>query len=222
MRYWTSRSLCLLPFFLLITGGCAASSSKSNPAILSLHSITSARGYAQTFPHAYFSQSDDGDREVVLMNDRYSKAVDPVAGPLQPVETIPLDQVMHFKILWNPLPGTHTDAPSTTNAVIDWTIRAAGPGEEGDSLHYRGAGFVQVDGDSQRITLTIRNVTLNPTSRTGSMVDPLGTCSVNGRFTAIRNDGLVLAAIADLQMHPAARPVEAAAQMDPPSRNPAP
>jgi len=204
----------LLPLLLFLIGGCAASTPK--PAVLSLHSAAGGRGFAQTFPNAYFSQSDDGDRQVVLINGGYAKIATHSAGPLQPVEALPLSQVMRFKILWSPLPGTHTDAPSTTNAIIDWTIRAARPGEEGDSLHYRGAGFVDVNGDSQRLTLTIRNLTLEPTSRTGSLVDPLGTCSVNGSFTAVRNDGLVQATIADLQ----SQPVEAAAQMGPGSTGP--
>jgi hypothetical protein len=203
-------SVCIAPLLLLLIGGCAASA--PDPAIISLKSASGGRGFAQTFPHAYFSQSDDGDRQVVLIDDGRSKIVaPPTAGPIQPTAALPLQQVMQFKILWNPLPGTHTDAPSTTNAVIDWTIRAAPAGEQGDSIHYRGAGFVEVDGDSQRLTLTIRSVTLEPTSRTGSLVDPLGTCSLNGTFTAVRDDGMVQSAIADLQ----AQPVEAAARMDP-------
>jgi hypothetical protein len=128
---------------------------------------------------------------------------------------------MHFKILWNPLPGTHTDAPSTTNAVIDWTVRAARPGEAGDSLHYEGAGFVGVDGDDQRLELTIRNATLRPTSHTGILVDPLGTCSVSGRFVAYRNDGLVRGTIADLQSQSTSAS-EASAEMEPAANGPPP
>ena len=211
---------------LLTAGGCASSPPK--PAVLSLQSASTGHGFAQTFPHAYFSQSDDGDREILLVNDGLTQhPADQAAGPLQPVKALPLAQFMHFKILWNPLPGTHTDAPSTTNAVIDWTVRASPPGQQGDSLHYRGAGFVQIDGDSQRLWLTIRNATLQLTSRTGSLVDPLGTCSVSGKFEAVRNDGLVQGTLADLNGQPAAAPVDAAAQIGPtasgpPPRSPAP
>ena len=219
------RASSLIAILFLLTGGCA-SNSAPRPAVLSLRSAASGRNFAQTFPRAYFSQSDDGDREIILINDGFA-VVKPTAGPLQPVAALPLQQIMHFKILWNPLPDTHTDAPSTTNAVIDWTISSARPGVTGDSLHYRGAGFVQVDGDSQSLTLTIRNATLVPAAHTGSLVDPLGTCAVSGRFTALRNDGLVQATVADLHGNSAAPPVEASAEMDPtvngpPPRAPAP
>jgi hypothetical protein len=208
-----TRSFYLIPLLLLFVGGCAASSPK--PAVLSLQSIGNGHGFAQTFPHAYFSQSDDGDREVVLINDGILKRPTPSAGPIQPVASLPLTQVMHFKILWNPLPDTHTDAPSTTNAIIDWTIRTARPGEVGDSLHYQGAGFVEVDGDNQRLTLTIRNATLQATGHTGILVDPLGNCSLNGEFVAYRNDSLVQATIADMQSQQSNTPVEASAEMAP-------
>jgi hypothetical protein len=207
-----------LPFFpvilllLLFVAGCA-SNPAPKPAVLSLRSTTSGRTFAQSFPRAYFSQSDSGDREIILINDGFV-AVKPTGGPLQPVATLPLQQIMHFKILWNPLPDTHTDAPSTTNAVIDWTISSSRPGVAGDSLHYRGAGFVQVDGGNDRLTLTIRNATIEPTAHSGSLVDPLGTCSINGSFTAMRNDGLVNAMVADLHAETTASPVEAAAQID--------
>jgi hypothetical protein len=204
---------------LLLVGGCAGSTPR--PAVLSLQSEAGGREFAQTFPHAYFSQNDDGDREIILINDGNVKPAHPTAGPIQPVAALPLQQVMHFKILWNPLSGTHTDAPSTTNAVINWTIRAARPGEAGDSLHYRGAGFVQLEGDSQRLEIVIRNASIQPTSHTGILVDPLGTSTLNGRFVAYRNDGLVKGALADLQNEPPTAS-EASAEMDPSSSGPPP
>jgi hypothetical protein len=213
------RQYFLLPIFAAICGGCA-SNPTPKPAVLSLQSAASGRSFAQKFPQAYFSQADDGDREVVLINDGYVKPVKQVEGPLQPVALVPLEQIMHFKILWNPLPGTHTDAPSTTNALIDWTITSSRPGQTGDSLRYRGAGFVQVDGGYDRLTLTIRNAMIQPTSHTGSLVDPLGNCTLNGSFTALRNDGLVHATVAQLQGEPASPPVEASAEMDPANGGP--
>jgi hypothetical protein len=217
----------VFPLILLLAGGCA-STSAPKPAILSLRSSSNGRGFAQTFPEAYFSQSDDGDREILLINDGVAQTPTHEAGPLQPVASLPLAQYMHFKILWNPLPGTHTDAPSTTNAVIDWTIRASPPGRAGDSLHYRGAGFVELDGNSHSLFLIIRNASLELTSHTGSLVDPLGTCTINGHFLAIRNDGLVNGTLADLdQKESGPDPVDAAASIgpdasSPPPRTPAP
>ena len=215
-----TASKFLIALLLLLAGGCASSSPK--PIVLNLRSASDGRGFAQSFPHAYFSQADDGDRQVVLINDGYGKIVNPAQGPLQPVAVLPLQQVMRFKILWNPLSGTHTDAPSTTNAIIDWTIRAARPGETGDSLHYQGAGFVLVDGDSNRLTLTIRDATIQPTTHTGSLVDPLGTCAIFGTFVAYRNDGLVQSTIADLESAPAPASVEASAEMGPSNGGPPP
>ena len=212
--------LRLLPLLLLFVTGCS-SNPTPKPAVLSLRSFSTGHTFDQTFPRAYFSQSDDGDREIILINDGFT-AVKPTGGPLQPVATLPLQQIMHFKILWSPLPDTHTDAPSTTNAVIDWTISSARPGVSGDSLHYRGAGFVQIDGGSQRLTLTIRNATIEPTAHTGSLMDPLGTCAINGHFTALRNDGLVNATVADLHAQPGSSPVEAAAVMAPADAGPPP
>jgi hypothetical protein len=220
IRVSALKASALLPLLVLFVAGCS-SNPTPKPAVLSLRSFSSGHTFAQSFPRAYFSQSDDGDREIVLINDGFA-AVKPTGGPLQPVATLPLQQIMHFKILWNPLPDTHTDAPSTTNAVIDWTISSARPGIAGDSLHYRGAGFVQIDGSPERLTLTIRNATIEPTAHTGSLMDPLGTCAINGRFTALRNDGLVNATVADLHAQPTSPPVEASAEMAPTNAGPPP
>jgi hypothetical protein len=206
---------------VLVSGGCA-SNAPPKPAVLSLESTASGRTFAQTFPHAYFSQADDGDREIILINDGFVAAKPTSGGPLQPVAALPLQQIMHLKILWNPLPDTRTDAPSTTNAVIDWTITSARPGETGDSLHYRGAGFVQIYGGYQRLTLTIRNATIEPTGHTGALVDPLGACRLNGTFTAMRNDGLVEATVADLHGTPEIHSVEASAELSPTDGGPPP
>jgi hypothetical protein len=211
----------LFPVLIMALSGCA-SNAPPKPAVLSLESAASGRTFAQTFPHAYFSQADDGDREIILINDGFVAVKHTTGGPLQPVATLPLQQIMHVKILWNPLPDTRTDAPSATNAVIDWTITSARPGQTGDSLHYRGAGLVQVDGGYQRLTLTIRNATIEPTGHTGSLVDPLGTCRLNGTFTAMRNDGLVQSTIADLQGAPEGHSAEASAEMSPTNDGPPP
>jgi len=215
------RAALLIPMLALVAVGCA-SNAPPKPAVLSLQSAASGRTFAQTFPRAYFSQSDDGDREVILINDGFVAVKPTGGGPLQPVATLPLQQIMHLKILWNPLPDTRTDAPSATNAVIDWTITSVRPGETGDSLRYRGAGLVQVSGGNQRLTLTIRNATIEPTGHSGSLVDPLGVCWVNGTFTAMRNDGLVQATIADLHASPEGRSVEASAELSPTSGGPPP
>jgi hypothetical protein len=180
----------------VLAAGC---SSTPAPALLALRPVAGGRGFAQRFPRAYFSQADDGDREVVLIDDGYTAAPAPAAGPLQPVATTPLQQFMSFKILWSPLHGTRSDAPSATNALIDWTIRASRPGRADDYMHYQGAGFVLVDGDSQFLTLDIRNASLEPTQHSGGLSDPLGPCTISGRFTAARDDGLVQATLTDLR-----------------------
>ena len=182
----------LLPIALIgslfLAAGC---SSQRYSASLQFRSIDTSHLFTERFSHAYFSQSDDGDRTVVLIDEGLPRTSSSPNGPLQPLKTIPLIQVVRFKILWNPLHGTRIDAPSTTNCIIDWVIRENGPQPTTDTLRYQGAGFVTAYGGPDSLTIKIRNSTLAAASHSGDLQDPLGRCEMTGSFTADRNDELV-------------------------------
>ncbi|MBV8780751.1 MAG: hypothetical protein JO353_05075 [Phycisphaerae bacterium] len=206
----------LFPLILIPTLGLMAGCGSSVGAgDLRFRSVESNRLFSEHFAKAYYSQSDDGDRTVVLINDGLPQA-GPAEGPLDPVASEPLRQVVRFRILWNPLHGTRIDAPSTTNCVIDWIVRDTSSQAAVDSLHYQGAGYVSASQTEKGLVITVRSAALDAAARTGELADPVGRCIVNGKFIAIRDDQLVAATVARMDEMPLAEATPAAAQV--PSR----
>src|SRR5690606_1179943 len=154
-------------------------------------STESDRQYAQKFNKAYFRQTERGEYDAVLIEDGISTARRSTAGPIQASATAPLNQVVHIRVLWRPLRGSKPDTPSATNAVIDWYVRANDPGGRGDHLHYRGAGFVTIDGSGSEARFAIRSAHLELADGAGSLRDPLGDSSLSGTFIAARRPELV-------------------------------
>jgi hypothetical protein len=189
------RTILLLSIVLLSTG-CFSSSNK-----LTFRSNHGNEIYPQAFRQAYYSKTEDGRYDVVLMEGGQ-----------------PLNQIVHIKVLWKPLRGVKPDAPSATNSVIDWYLQSGG-----DRLHYRGAGFVSVSEGRSDATFVIRNAQVELSEGSGRLHDPLGASSLSGSFDAVPNPGQVSSTIEMLRQENARSQVRQASAIDgPPPRTPVP
>lgn len=130
---------------------------------------TTGHALSQQFEDAYAVVRPTGEIDVVLTGA-------PVVRELQ--------QVMHLRILWKPMRGTKADQPSTTNAVIDWSIFDPAGGARADLLRYSGAGFVHAYRTGDDLQVKVRNATLKLADRRGGIDDPIGPATLTGTFTA--------------------------------------
>lgn len=215
-------AFCLSAPLLLVLpllGGCG-----SKAANLTFNSDHNGTQYTQQFRQAVFARAEGGEYDLVLVEDGIGAA--PRArshGPLLSSAAAPLSQTVYIRVLWKPLRGSKPDAPSATNSVIDWYVRATDSGDRGDRLHYRGAGFVTIYDYGDEARFVIRNAHLQLTNASDRLQDPLGASSVTGSFLAIRQDELVASQIKLLQ-EPSAPPApalpQASAHDGPPPRAP--
>jgi hypothetical protein len=180
--------------FALFTTGCAGPTTQ-----LTVRSLDRRQTYQQRFDSAYAGRSEQGDYDVVLVKGGGS-----------------VREVMHVRVLWKPMKGTKLDHPSATNAVIDWIVwdGSQGPDGGGAFIAYTGAGFVDLSRSGDTAKLDIRNATLSPTSRHGSMNDPLGRTKLTGTVVARTNRDQVDALLSQVQS------TVAAAQPTTPPRQP--
>lgn len=184
----------LFSFLALTMTGCA-----SSPGSLVMTSDASSKQYTQTFNRAYYSQGDGGEYEVILMEDGIIAAPTKGNAPLaSSTAAAPLNQTVHIRVQWRPMRGSKADAPTATNAVINWYVRSNDVGST-DHLHYRGAGFVQVYGSGQKIQFAIRNAHLELTGSSGRLNDPLGPSRLTGTFVALRGDSQVSTALSTIR-----------------------
>jgi hypothetical protein len=207
-------NLILLLCALVACVGCAS----PDPAI-QFRAARTGQIYSQQFGKAIFARVDGGEYNVVL-SSAATHAHSDSSGPIESAPSDPLTQTVFIRILWKPLTGIRLDAPSTTNAVIDWRVRGNDP-SAGAYLHYRGAGFVSVydSGETSRFVIRRANVELSASG--GQLQDPLGTSSLSGTFEAVRDDGVVAAAMAALRDDATRRTAQSAGYAGPPPRNPA-
>jgi hypothetical protein len=144
--------------------------------------------FNQTFSQAYMTHNPNGDYDVVLVHDANSDNVASDGdGPLTPTTVTPL-QIVHIRVYWKPVRGTKGDHPASTNANVRWYVFGSRPNESADLLEYSGAGLVLVDENGPTADITIRNAFLKPTTRRGSMADPLGSSTMTGTISAKVDD----------------------------------
>lgn len=208
------RLVALVSWTALAAGGC---SSASSPAEVRLRSLENDNLLAQRFPAASVQTTASGDYHVVLVNDGVQQSLrrtEP-GEPLQPVDLLPVQQIVHIHVFWRPMRGAKPDNPSATNAAIDWYF--VGTGDQGptDVLHYQGAGFVTVRGaQGEEAAVNIRSGTLRLANATQGMRDPFdGAARVAGKFLADPDPASVrhvLDRIDHLSAIPATRPANAA------------
>ena len=182
-------SLLLLPALLALVGGC--SSSKSN---LTLRSIEDGQKYSQRFSKAYATRGSAGNYDIVLLKD--SKAENEEGSECD------VRQVMHVRVLWQPLPGAKPDHPSATNAVLHWYVLGENGGDDAAAgfVEYEGAGFVVIDRSGKTAKLSIRNASLKPTGAHGAVCDPIGPTRLSGTVVARMNQARVNELLSDVQV----------------------
>jgi hypothetical protein len=208
-------SAILLLCLVSMTTGCFSGSNE-----LTFKSNQTNQIYPQRFNRAFYSKTEDGRYEVVLMENGIVSG-GKTKGPINASTAGPLNQTVQIKVLWKPLHGVKPDAPSATNSVIDWYVQTADSG--GDRLHYRGAGFVSVYEGKSSTTFVIRNAQVALSDSTGRLHDPLGDSSVSGSVEAIRNDGMVNLTIEALRQENTKPQIRQASANDgPPARHPGP
>lgn len=197
-------------------GGCA-----SGPAWLTFKSVESEKQYSQRFNRSYFSIGEDGQYNIILIEDGMGQPSGRTSGPLVSTASAPVSQIIHIRVLWKPLRGSKPDAPSATNSVIDWYVRPADYDGAGQRLHYRGAGFVVIDQSRQQAKIVIRNARLELADGSVQLRDPLGTSTLSGSFTAIEDQAMVESTLSALKREVGhGQPSEASSHEGPPPRGP--
>ncbi len=188
---YRSLWICVLVLVIChVLPGCSR-----GPAWLTFKSTQSDKQYTQKFNKAYFSRSDGGEYNAVLVEDGLLNTAPKPTGPIVSSGAAPLSQVVNLRVLWRPLRGSNPDTPSATNAVIDWYVRSNDPAARDDQLHYRGAGFVTIYDSDKKARFDIRNAHLELAEGTGRLQDPLGAASLSGSFDAVRNEGMVASTV---------------------------
>lgn len=206
----------LIALMLLLATGCS-----SRPT-LSVDSTDRKLRFTQSFTQVYATRGEDGDFDIVLLDDPIDDAQVPTPGkPLQSMPIRPLKHMVHIRVLWTPMIGDRGDHPSATNAAINWYVWGDSTGKQTDMMHYGGAGFVKIYAGDDSADFRISNTTLKLKTARGSMSDPVGNATLTGSFSADLNPRRVKELLAQLgqdrdqprltQMDletPPARPVE--------------
>lgn len=172
----------LLVVSLLVLVGC-----KSKPtATIEVTSSETGRILNQQFSQAYFTRTEAGDCDLVLIeqaNPEIRRDMKP-RGAIGTVDAPPLTHVMHIRVLWRPKLAVRPDSPTATNSTVRWAVIA----DDGSGrIDYEGAGFVKVDSGTDRASVMLRIVSLKPTSKSGNLADPMGNAKIEADFKA-KND----------------------------------
>jgi len=171
---------------LLAGTGC------STRPVLTVASPGNKATYKQTFTQVYATRGEDGDFDIVLLDDPIDDAAIQQPGkPLQSNPVRPLRHLVHVHVLWTPQIGDRGDHPSSTNAAINWYVWGDTNGQQSDLMHYGGAGFVKIYAGDESADFRISNTTLKLKSSRGQMTDPVGTAQLSGSFSAPINDARV-------------------------------
>src|SRR5437868_9185922 len=119
-RHCTAMRRCGVIMALLLclmATGCG-----SKTASLTFASNQGDSRFSQDFTRAYYWRTESGEYDIVLSEDGISPAKVKTSGPIVASAAAALNQTVHIRVLWKPLRGSKPDAPSATNAVIDWYV----------------------------------------------------------------------------------------------------
>jgi carboxymethylenebutenolidase len=68
---------------------------------------------------------------------------------------------------------------------------------DGGRIDYTGSGFARIDGGDEQVRVTLRNVRLTPTNKSGDLADPIGPATIDyASFKARRDAQVVRTALA--------------------------
>lgn len=180
----------IAPLLLAAVSLCAGCSDKA--AGLTLTSLRDNHKFADTFTKAYAARNDNGDMDVVLVDDATQRSV--TAGTL----IGPVHQIMHIRILWSPSRDMKSDDPAASNASIHWYVMGV---DRTQMIEYSGTAFVYAGttlwGNQRK--LRIDNARLKPAMARGDLKDPIGPARVEGTIYATDNDQIVNHLLAEVQ-----------------------
>lgn len=183
-----SRTWMLL---ILVTGvGLLAGCSTERD--LTITSVAHNQTYRPGLTHAYANRNQNGDLDVVLIDDATEQAL--TGAPSAPVE-----QIMHIRVVWSP----SSDAKAvTSNAAVNWYV--IGRARPQDLLIYSGIAFVKVAEGDGATRLSVRNALLTASANHGRLNDPLGSAQLDGSITARQDSDKVAHVLAKLNASVAA------------------
>lgn len=94
-------------------------------------------------------------------------------------------QMLHVQLLWLPKAGSTPMEASATNASLRYVVIA-----NGEVGIYSGAGFAMPEQslESSKVTLTLRDASLQLQESTAGFADLLSPAQMTGSFTAIRDE----------------------------------
>ncbi|HEY7090704.1 MAG TPA: hypothetical protein VH518_21590 [Tepidisphaeraceae bacterium] len=203
---------CCALFSLL---GCGS----SGPAKLTIKPAEAGQGHEEGFARSYFTRTNDGQYDILLLEDGIKPIRSNSSGPLLASPATPVSQAVYVRVLWKPLRGAKPDTPSATNSVIDWYVRSSDA--EDERRHYRGAGFVTIYDDGETARFIIRNARVDRFDGSGQQQDSIGASTLTGDFVAVHNDGMVNSTIESLRREASKnQPSQASAHEGPPPRGP--
>ena len=166
----------------LTAAGC-----KSGKTDMRVTSLQTRQQYVQTFEEGYARHNAAGDVDVVVTKE--FRPLNRVVGGERTTGSAAgekldhnLRQVLHVRVLWQPMRGTKTDSPTATNATLSWYV--FDDVGQPRMIEYSGAAFVDVSRKGGKTILAVRNATLKPTGRAGDLNDPIGPAKVHGRIVA--------------------------------------
>lgn len=207
---------------LLLLMVCAMAGCSTRPT-LTVSSLDNQKVFGKTFTQAYATRSTDGDFDIVLLDDPIDDARSTPAGkPLEAQAVRPLRHLVHIHVMWTPMSGAKGDNPSATNAAINWYVWGDAAGQQADMMHYGGTAFVRIYPGGDDADFSVSNAMLKLKDRRGTMNDPVGSASVQGKFTAPLNDGRVKQLLAQLGAEIGGPTITRSDTSYPPSRTVAP
>jgi hypothetical protein len=173
-----------------IGSGCA--NEQPQPQ-LTLQSLEHGQTFTHAFSKAYVSRDRDGDVDLVLLDRAAERAMIGMSGEM------PIRQVMHLRVLWNPKRDQKAEHNSASNATVHWYVMGNTPESAADVLEYAGTAFVLVDDSGNGSELTIRNAKIRPVACRGYLQDPVGTSVFQGTIRATENRQRVREALATIR-----------------------
>jgi hypothetical protein len=167
----------------LLAGACTTPT--NHVTVESLRRAERPELFVEQFSEGYYRTDEHGRWDIVLRSTR----------PMGTDARQTVEQVLHLRLFWKPVPGTTFVESSQTNAIITYAL-LSGP----TAISYEGAGFVYLSNPGGRPPLTgrIESASLSPTRRTGEPADLFGPCRLTGELAARNNGARVTEILTDI------------------------
>lgn len=195
----------LILLFGALASGCRPVETRFD--ILSFRNPLGPERFSEKFDPGAFAGNAHDNLDVVFdmpatlarMNVPKIGRPDPQSQPAEdpaPEEEVPVSQLIHLQVFWQPVPGTTFAESTQTNATIIYCLTMGR-----NTIAYRGAGFVYYtkSRDGSKIEGRIESSDLVPTDYMNEPVDLFGPCRLEGTFVAYENRRAVVDVIQRLR-----------------------